>query len=61
MSLFSKQRCFCPACGAKLEREIEKRPGYDNFCNMACWIEWEWRYTLSTMGKEYYPDPQRKF
>ncbi len=27
------------------------------FCGRACYREFNWRTTLSIMGKEYYPDP----
>ena len=27
-------------------------------CGQGCLQEWDWRYTLYVMGKDYYPDPK---
>ncbi len=53
MSFFSKQKCFCRVCGAELFVALAA-PGYVEVCDKDCQAEFEWRLTLSTMGKDYY-------
>lgn len=57
MSFYSKQDVFCPICG-KLNKSEICRGRFFLFCDVKCWREFEWRETLSTLGKEYYPEPQ---
>lgn len=54
MSVFSKQKCFCRACGTELFVALSS-PGWVEVCNTGCYEELEWRKTLSTLGEEYYP------
>lgn len=54
--LYSKQKFFCMACGVELQIEIGKLYG-GKTCGRACFREFQWRETLSIMGKEYKPDP----
>ena len=54
MSIFSKQKCCCRACGAEMFVALSA-PGWVEVCGKECYEELEWRWTLSTMGKEYYP------
>jgi len=62
MSLYSKQKFFCNACGKEVFCECAAMlgggPGLKwRVCSSACLQEIRWRETLSIMGKEYYPDP----
>lgn len=54
MSLFSKQIFYCRACGAEMLISVQAPYRYQ-VCNDQCWKEFEWRETLSILGKEYYP------
>lgn len=55
MSIFSKQRVHCVACGRwHMTAFLE----YDGLvCSAACHEEYMWRRTLSAMGAQYYPKP----
>lgn len=58
MSLFTKQPGFCPVCGAAGEYRFS--PTFQSpstVCSDSCRDEWNWRWTLSTMGKAYYIKP----
>lgn len=56
--LFSKQKWFCQICGQEQNKVIG--PPWDaRVCSQKCWREWEWRKTLSIMGSDYTPDPQK--
>lgn len=53
--LYKKQAAFCPICGQKDEYEFSmSRP---ITCSKGCYAEYEWRYVLYVMGKEYYSKP----
>ena len=56
MSLFSAQECYCRTCGAKLFRVLSA-PGMTEFCDVKCLDEFQWRRTLSTLGKPYRHEP----
>ena len=56
MSLFSAQECYCRTCGAKLFRVLSA-PGMTEFCDLKCLDEFQWRKTLSTLGKPYRYEP----
>lgn len=61
MSLFSKQKVFCNACGKELFIETPKMLGSKfRVCSSICFSEMAWRDTLSILGKEYYPRPENK-
>jgi hypothetical protein len=58
---FSKQIVYCNVCGTKMSTEIAQLGKFDGrFCSMDCLREFEWRRTLSLMGKEYYPKPNKE-
>lgn len=58
MSLFSKQKVFCNACGKEFETAFTEFDG--QVCSRACDEELNWRRTLSAMGSVYYPKPVPK-
>lgn len=62
MSLYSKQKFYCNACGKELFCTINQMMGGQilgfKCCSMVCVREIQWRRALSIMGKEYYPDPE---
>ncbi len=54
---------FCCICGKKFTCTVRNTTkGYFNqaACSRECLDEKDWRYTLSVMGKEYYPDPRKE-
>jgi len=52
----SKQKTFCNTCGIELFVDIAQIGRFDGrFCSMECLKEFEWRKTLSILGKEYLP------
>jgi hypothetical protein len=53
----SKQKVFCPACGAEHESTLAMNHTYSLCCGQRCFDEFSWRYTLSVLGKAYYPKP----
>ncbi len=53
--IFSKQPCYCPTCGKFDERNLSA-PGWGMYCGKECREEWNWRETLSILGKEYYKE-----
>ncbi len=53
MSLFSKQKVFCMACGKEHETTFFVYGG--EVCSDKCSKEIQWRKTLSILGKEYFP------
>ena len=56
MSVFSKQKYFCNACGVEFEEEFSKIIGRDwKVCSRDCLLEMQWRQYLSQMGKPYKP------
>lgn len=62
MSLFKKQQAFCMVCGTPfLSAYGTGRDGcYGSTCSDECRQEWDWRYTLYVMGRDYYLDPKRE-
>ena len=56
MSIFSKQKAFCRACGKEMKTDFRQWGG--EVCNRNCFKELEWRKCLSILGKEYKPDPK---
>lgn len=55
--MFTECSILCCVCGKPID--WHKRYGRDApTCGKACWNEFEWRRTLSTLGEEYYPDPR---
>jgi len=53
MSFYSKQKHFCRTCGGELFTNLAGA-GSMEYCSMDCKDEFEWRRTLSLLGKEYY-------
>tara|TARA_Y100000310_G_C20546794_1_gene745988 strand:+ start:93 stop:290 length:198 start_codon:yes stop_codon:yes gene_type:complete len=53
MSIFSKQPSFCKTCGKRLDVNLCQWPGSSNVCSKECLAEYNWRRSLSIMGKEY--------
>lgn len=50
--------CYCSIC--RSEMLFENRYGRDACCcGKDCWQEFDWRLTLSILGKPYRPDPKR--
>jgi hypothetical protein len=60
MSLYSEMPLFCCICGVTYAATVNRTwHGFDQaVCGAACYYEKEWRKTLSTLGKAYYPDPR---
>lgn len=62
MSVYSKQKFYCNACGKELFCTINQMMGGKflggKVCSPTCVREFRWRETLSIMGTEYYPDPE---
>jgi len=50
---FSNQKSYCRTCGAGVYGPLVG-PGQIGFCSIDCLNEFQWRTTLSVMGKEYY-------
>lgn len=54
MTLFSNQRWYCTACGARQESPMPQAMGREwKVCSRECLGEIKWREVLSMMGKEY--------
>jgi len=49
--IFSKQIMYCNTCGKELSTDFSKYEG--RFCNSTCSEEFNWRKTLSMLGKPY--------
>lgn len=50
--------CYCSIC--RREMLFEDRYGREACCcGQDCWQEFDWRLTLSILGKPYRPDPKR--
>jgi hypothetical protein len=54
---YTDQKWFCQACGREMNAPLTGR-WHNRTCSGRCFYEFEWRRTLSIMGKEYYPDPR---
>jgi len=54
--MFSTMELFCQVCGKKFETDFMAY--HARSCSRECYREFEWRKTLSIMGKDYYPDPR---
>jgi hypothetical protein len=61
MPLFSEMPLFCCICGVTFHAGVNRQwHGFDEaVCGAGCYYEKEWRKTLSTLGKAYYPDPRQ--
>lgn len=57
MSIFSKMKAFCRACGTEMLTDFQEWGG--QVCSRDCWQELQWRQHLSILGKPYKPDPRR--
>ena len=57
MSLYSKQKLFCRACGKEFETDFVSYHG--EVCGRRCYQELDWKRFLSTIGKEYYVDTRQ--
>jgi len=60
MPLFSEQDVFCKNCGRPMRASCEggTHLKFRNDCSPECRNELEWKYTLSILGKAYYPRPE---
>jgi len=58
MSRFTKQKVFCNVCGKDFETSFGLYGGV--VCGSDCFNELEWIKTLSIMGREYRPQPEKK-
>lgn len=57
--MFSRNDVRCCICQEGMD--YQQRYGRESCCcSQACWNEFEWRQTLSILGKEYYPDPKKE-
>ena len=54
--LFSKQLIHCVNCGVAIYRVVVDRTV--QFCSEECREMFDWKHTLSIMGKAYYPKPE---
>jgi hypothetical protein len=56
---FQKQPGFCCVCGKAGKFAPHMHRGF--ICEeRECHEEYHWRYTLYTLGKEYYPRPEKR-
>lgn len=57
MSLFRNQPGFCCICGARDEYPYTSQQGVKRaiLCSMDCTKEWDRRFALYVMGKEFHP------
>jgi hypothetical protein len=55
--MFSNQDAFCRICAKPVRVTAAWLRSKHGCCSRSCLHELEWRYTLSILGKEYYPDP----
>ncbi|OGM09292.1 hypothetical protein A2Z67_05115 [Candidatus Woesebacteria bacterium RBG_13_36_22] len=54
--MWSKQELYCNVCGHKMLVEIPNQMGRNcKVCSSKCLDEFQWRETLSIMGKPYHP------
>lgn len=54
VSLYSKQKLFCNICGTEIFENLINMIGREcKVCSAECLEEYQWRYALSLMGKEY--------
>ncbi len=52
--MYSKQKCFCNACGIEMFEKLPHIIGKKwKVCSSNCLKEMNWRETLSIMGEEY--------
>lgn len=58
MSPYSEQEQFCRACGTKFHAQLVSGYASRGCCSKDCFEEYNWRETLSIMGKDYYPQPK---
>jgi hypothetical protein len=58
MSIFGYMKVYCPICRAECDgmRTIGQQ---SHTCSMECHNEWEWRKTLATLNKVYYPRKEK--
>lgn len=59
MPLHTNCEIYCPIC----KETMNYIHGYGYklaCCSKKCYLEFDWRLTLSILGKEYYPDPCNK-
>lgn len=55
---FTFCKIHCAICAAEID--YHGRYGRDvPTCGIRCYDEFEWRRTLSILGKPYHPDPRR--
>lgn len=53
--MFRKQQAFCMICGQQFLSDYNTMKN-GSLCSRECLHEWDWRYTLYVMGKEYRQD-----
>jgi len=58
MALWAVHPMFCTICGKQYDWHCGYGWSESRTCGKDCHGEWQWRYTLSVMGKEYYPRKQ---
>ncbi|MFW9878243.1 MAG: hypothetical protein ACFFG0_34615 [Candidatus Thorarchaeota archaeon] len=59
--MFTKQTMYCNCCGTKMFVVPSKAVGREyRCCSLECANEMDWRWTLSILGKEYYPRPEEE-
>ncbi len=55
MSIYSVQKMYCTVCGGQYAWTVNHGYPKSRTCCKECNEEFNWRETLSIMGKEYYP------
>jgi hypothetical protein len=53
-TVFKKQKAFCMICGREFLSDYSIMKN-GSLCSKECFKEWQWRYTLYVMGKDYRP------
>lgn len=53
MTIISDQKVFCNTCGKEFKTNFHMYEG--RVCSTECYQEYQWRKTLSVLGKPYMP------
>lgn len=60
MSFFSTQKMYCTICGSQYAWACNHGFTNSRTCSVDCHREFEWRETLSMMGRSYYLQPSKQ-
>lgn len=58
MGRLSLMDVYCNSCGINFSTDFQRFGG--KVCSIECFNEFQWRKTLSMMGKSYYNDPRKE-